>query len=130
MLFKERIGFSGTPSDLMPRELGTCDFEPGSEGSIVHTLTNPQICSFEVFDADWTVTGLLDRIAVGGFHALIDTGALITGLSNKEVAVYLLGATVALEFFLPFFYFKFFRHTHISTSHAYSIVHYLSHMSR
>jgi len=91
LLFKERIGFSGTPSDLMPRELGSCDFEPGSEGSIVHTLTNPSVISFEVFDADWTVTGLLDRIAVGGFHALIDTGALITGLSNKEVAVYLLG---------------------------------------
>ncbi|CAJ1371061.1 unnamed protein product, partial [Effrenium voratum] len=91
LLFKERIGFSGTPSDLMPRELGSCDFEPGSEGSIVHTLTNPQVVSFEVFGADWTVTGLLDRIAVGGFHALIDTGALITGLSNKEVAVYLLG---------------------------------------
>ena len=32
LLFKERIGFSGTPSDLMPRELGSCDFEPGSEG--------------------------------------------------------------------------------------------------
>ncbi|CAE7661481.1 unnamed protein product [Symbiodinium pilosum] len=91
LLFKERIGFSGTPSDLMPRELGSCDFEPGSEGSIVHTLTNPEVVSFEVFGADWTVTSLLDRIAVGGFHALIDTGALITGLSNKDVAVYLLG---------------------------------------
>lgn len=47
----------------------------------------------DVSKADWTVTGLLDRIAVGGFHALIDTGALITGLSNKDVAVYLLGAS-------------------------------------
>ena len=43
-----------------------------------------QVVSFEVFGADWTVTSLLDRIAVGGFHALIDTGALITGLSNKD----------------------------------------------
>lgn len=44
--WEERIGFSGTPSDLMPRELGSCDFEPGSEGSIVHTLTNPQAGGF------------------------------------------------------------------------------------
>eukprot|EP00971_Amphidinium_carterae_P066675 1320534-Amphidinium_carterae.1 len=26
---KDRIGFSGTPSDLMPRELGECGYEPG-----------------------------------------------------------------------------------------------------
>merc|ERR1711939_504530 len=75
----------------MPRELGTCDFEPGSEGSIVDTLTNPAVVSFEVFQNDWSVSKLLDRIAVGGFHALIDTGALITGYSNKEVVMYLLG---------------------------------------
>lgn len=29
ILFGQRIGFSGTPSDLMPRELGQCDYEPG-----------------------------------------------------------------------------------------------------
>ena len=27
-----RLGFSGTPSELMPRELGQCEYEPGSEG--------------------------------------------------------------------------------------------------
>lgn len=35
----------------MPKELGSCDFEPGSEGSIVHTLTNPLVVSYEVFKA-------------------------------------------------------------------------------
>ncbi len=32
ILFGQRIGFSGTPSDLMPRELGQCDYEPGTWG--------------------------------------------------------------------------------------------------
>lgn len=38
ILFKTRLGFSGTPSDLMPMELGSCDFEPGSEGECIHNL--------------------------------------------------------------------------------------------
>lgn len=33
---------------------------------------------------------MLDYVAGGGFHALIDTGALITGMSNQQVAAYLL----------------------------------------
>ena len=35
MLFGTRLGFSGTPSELMPRELGQCEYEPGSEGEVV-----------------------------------------------------------------------------------------------
>ena len=38
----------GTPSDLMPRELGNCGYEPGSEGQVLDTLTNPSIVSYEV----------------------------------------------------------------------------------
>ena len=49
MLFKRRIGFSGTPSELLPRDLGKCAFEPGSEGAIVHTLTSPEIMSAFLF---------------------------------------------------------------------------------
>lgn len=30
MLFGRRIGFSGTPSDLMPIELGLCGYEKGT----------------------------------------------------------------------------------------------------
>ena len=29
--FPKRIGFSGTPSDLLPMELGKCDYETGDD---------------------------------------------------------------------------------------------------
>jgi hypothetical protein len=40
----------------------------------------------------WTAKGLLKDICTADppFHALIDTGALITGMDNEEVARYLL----------------------------------------
>lgn len=34
MLFGVRLGFSGTPSDLLPDELGGCRYEPGSQAQI------------------------------------------------------------------------------------------------
>jgi hypothetical protein len=43
--------------------------------------------------ADWNVRSLLDIIANStepAYNALIDTGALVTGMSNLEVAQYLL----------------------------------------
>jgi len=92
-LFGRRIGFSGTPSDLLPLELGRCGYEKGSDGKMIHALTSPSICSYELAPESWTVFSLLDRIKTANeprFHALIDTGALITGVSNKEVAKYLL----------------------------------------
>lgn len=95
ILFKQRLGFSGTPSELMPRELGQCEYEPGSEGEVVSTLTSPSIVSFKTLSSDWTVEALLDAVAEaacrGECQALIDTGALVTGLTNKEVAEHLLG---------------------------------------
>ena len=50
-------------------------------------------CSF--FSPRWTIKGLLRRVANGGYSALIDTGALITGMSNYEVAAYLLEVGLA-----------------------------------
>eukprot|EP00931_Biecheleriopsis_adriatica_P032930 TRINITY_DN19156_c0_g1_i1.p1 TRINITY_DN19156_c0_g1~~TRINITY_DN19156_c0_g1_i1.p1 ORF type:complete len:5580 (-),score=1373.58 TRINITY_DN19156_c0_g1_i1:6-15065(-) len=95
ILFKQRLGFSGTPSELMPRELGQCEYEPGSEGEVVSTLTSPSVVSFTCLGTDWTVEALLDAVAEaarrGECQALIDTGALVTGLTNKEVAEHLLG---------------------------------------
>ena len=35
MLFGTRIGFSGTPSSLLPTDLGTCQYELGSDGKYV-----------------------------------------------------------------------------------------------
>eukprot|EP01063_Lacrimia_lanifica_P039595 TRINITY_DN8724_c1_g4_i1.p1 TRINITY_DN8724_c1_g4~~TRINITY_DN8724_c1_g4_i1.p1 ORF type:complete len:4579 (+),score=2099.61 TRINITY_DN8724_c1_g4_i1:248-13984(+) len=90
VIFKSRIGFSGTPSDLLPQELGKCDYEKCTDGQLIHTLTSPQIVSYHLVDKGWTVPSILDSIANQNppFHALIDTGALITGLSNVEVAQY------------------------------------------
>lgn len=49
--------------------------------------------TFSLLPVKWSVHSLLDTIAMSTtprYHALIDTGALITGMSNYEVAEYLL----------------------------------------
>ncbi|GLE02888.1 hypothetical protein PINS_up011752 [Pythium insidiosum] len=90
-LFSRRIGFSGTPSNLLPLDLGECYYEPRSDGSIFTALTNPRIVSIER-KVNWSARSLLLDIARANppFHALIDTGALITGFENHEVAAFLL----------------------------------------
>ena len=92
MVFGARIGFSGTPSDLLPRSLGSCGFEETSEGQILSTLTGVNVVSVEYTPDDWTVEAVLDNIARANppVHALIDTGALITGMNNLEVAQFML----------------------------------------
>ena len=89
LLFRNRIGFSGTPSNLLPIDLGDCQYEPGSDGKIIHTLTNPLVVSASK-KLEWTARSLLKDVCTGEFHCLIDTGALITGLDNEEVAQFLL----------------------------------------
>jgi hypothetical protein len=88
---RARLGFSGTPNNLMPADLGRCEYEPGSDGRIVHVLTSPSVTTASVKTA-WTARSLLDDVATASppVHALIDTGALITGLDNAEAAAYLL----------------------------------------
>lgn len=100
MLFSRRVGFSGTPSDLLPEELGQCHYDEGVDGKIYHYLTSDSIMSSRLLGADWTVTNILDSIIKSDppFHVLIDTGALITGLSNYEVARYLLTHGLSNEF--------------------------------
>ena len=92
MLFGRRIGFSGTPSDLLPLDLGKCGYEKGSEGKMLHVLTDPSVMSTQALEGGWTVTSLLRHVATAtpSHSALIDTGALITGLSNRQVAQQLL----------------------------------------
>ncbi|KAJ9441712.1 putative nucleoredoxin 1-2 [Diplonema papillatum] len=92
VIFKSRIGFSGTPSDLLPEELGRCDYEKCTDGQLIHTLTSAHTVSYHLLEKGWTVQSVLEAIASQQppFHALIDTGALITGLSNLEVAQYLM----------------------------------------
>lgn len=93
MLFTSKLCFSGTPSDLLPLELGSCQYEQGSDGCMMSYLTSTKIVTYEVIEPDWSVESLLLNIATKTnppHHALIDTGALITGMSNREVAMFLL----------------------------------------
>ena len=113
LIFGTRLGFSGTPSDLLPTSLGRCYYEPGSEAKIARTLSDSTVVKATLID-EWSINGLLDWIANAPqqFDALIDVGALITGealslvlfllstltlsnitgLKNEEVAKYLLSA--------------------------------------
>ena len=92
LLFKTRLGFSGTPSDLLPLELGHCHYAEGDDAKILHILTSPVNVSYLPLPIDWSVVGLLQSIATAQppYNALIDTGALVTGLSNLQVAQALL----------------------------------------
>ena len=63
ILFGRRIGFSGTPSDILPRELGSCQYERGSDGRVVHYLTSPKIVAHVDIATGWEVKTLLDFIA-------------------------------------------------------------------
>merc|ERR1719421_2314507 len=92
MLFGRRVAFSGTPSELMPVELGACQYEEGTDGEVLAVLSDPDIVASEQVGSDWTPESLLHTVAASGgeISALIDTGALVTGLSNEEVASFLL----------------------------------------
>mmetsp|Transcript_34135 Transcript_34135/g.89813 ORF Transcript_34135/g.89813 Transcript_34135/m.89813 type:complete len:1087 (-) Transcript_34135:500-3760(-) len=102
ILFGSRIGFSGTPSNLLPLDLGDCHYEPESDGRVISVLTDPTIVTSEL-KPDWTAQSLLRDIASAGdsgqpVHALIDTGALITGMDNLAVAQFLLQLLPASTF--------------------------------
>ena len=93
MLVGRRVGFSGTPSDLLPKELGRCDYATGDDGKMLTTILDPNVATHELLPDNWSVQTVLERIASSSsprYHALIDTGALITGYSNQEVAEFLL----------------------------------------
>lgn len=86
MLFDRRLGFSGTPSStsLLPTGM-RCEFEKGSEALVIRTLTNPKMVSTRLLAKQWTVNSVLQHIAKSQsprYSALIDAGALVTGLSN------------------------------------------------
>ncbi|CAJ1427871.1 unnamed protein product, partial [Effrenium voratum] len=98
LLFGYRLGFSGTPSNLLPEDLGECFYEPGSDGQVTAVLTDPAVTTAEVCPADWSPGQLLERVASGAFHALIDTGALITNMDNEQVARELLAKLPAASF--------------------------------
>ena len=88
MLFARRIAFSGTPSSLLPLEMGECVYQMGDDAKMLRTLTAPEIVSVRKLPDDWSVRSLLERLAAMEPlpSALIDAGALVTGLTNEEVA--------------------------------------------
>jgi hypothetical protein len=90
MIFSVRLGFSGTPSDVLPRQIRPCFYESGSEGEILMTLSNPECVDIRILEGKWSVKRLLRFAAENNFNCLIDPGALITGLTNEEVARFLL----------------------------------------
>lgn len=100
MLFGRRVGFSGTPSDLLPEELGQCHYEECVDGQILHYLTTESIVTSRLLPANWSVKYILDQIATSDppFHVLLDSGALVTGMSNFQVAKYLLTNGLADKF--------------------------------
>jgi hypothetical protein len=100
MLFGKRVGFSGTPSDLLPEELGQCEYEEGVDGQIIHYLTSENIVTSRLLHSEWSAKKLLDDIATANppFHVLLDCGAIVTGLSNYDVAKYLLTHGLPSEF--------------------------------
>jgi Protein of unknown function (DUF3638)/Protein of unknown function (DUF3645) len=100
MLFGRRVGFSGTPSDLLPEELGQCQYDDCVDGQILDYMMSESIVSSRLMRSDWSVKNLLNDIATANppFHALLDCGALITGMSNLDVAKYLLTNGLQSEF--------------------------------
>lgn len=63
ILFKRRIGFSGTPSALLPIEMGQTLYEKGADGLMMSAMTDPAIVSTHVIQGDWTVESVLTEIA-------------------------------------------------------------------
>jgi hypothetical protein len=48
ILFKRRVGFSGTPSALLPRELGETRFEKGADGLMVRRAELTAVDEFSI----------------------------------------------------------------------------------
>lgn len=63
IMFGRRIGFSGTPSDILPLELGSCQYERGSDGKVVQFLTSPDIVETVLMPPAWNALSILDYIA-------------------------------------------------------------------
>ncbi|CAK0885167.1 unnamed protein product [Prorocentrum cordatum] len=107
MLFNVRLGFTGTPSEVLPRDFENekgerCVYEDESDAEIIRTLTSRKCVSVELVKSAhlagksnkpgvvWDVESLLqyisERAVAMKWSALIDTGALITGYDNVGVA--------------------------------------------
>ena len=55
MLFDRRIAFSGTPSSLLPLEMGECVYQMGDDAKMLRTVTDPAVVSTRTLPSAWTV---------------------------------------------------------------------------
>ncbi|UKK01646.2 hypothetical protein MACK_002464 [Theileria orientalis] len=93
IMFPTRLGFSGTPSDLLPVEMNGCNFSPGVDGKMIAVTTDESVVSGPVLlPVGWDSDAIINLVANCPQKplALIDTGALITNYTNYEVAKLLL----------------------------------------
>ena len=93
MIFRSTLGYSGTPSDLVPESMhDNLKYEKGMDGlgGFVTVLSDAKKNGVYYEKNDWTVEGFLQYVAREKYHALIDTGALINGFTNEGVIRYML----------------------------------------
>eukprot|EP00929_Paragymnodinium_shiwhaense_P070628 TRINITY_DN35771_c0_g2_i1.p1 TRINITY_DN35771_c0_g2~~TRINITY_DN35771_c0_g2_i1.p1 ORF type:complete len:2134 (+),score=468.58 TRINITY_DN35771_c0_g2_i1:176-6403(+) len=96
-LFRQCFALSGTPNELLPLSMGQCIFAEADIGTVFQRLGDPNTVAVHTV-GEWSPQVLLDVIAMATdageqgskYHALIDCGALITGLSGAQVAEHLL----------------------------------------
>ena len=88
LLFESRLGFSGTPSNLLLKH-ANCRFEPGSResGGLPY---DPSIVDHPEVLLAQDKTKVCCKGWNREFHALIDCGALVVGMTNREVADHLM----------------------------------------
>ncbi|CAE7948105.1 hypothetical protein AK812_SmicGene21298 [Symbiodinium microadriaticum] len=87
-LFKVRLGFSGTPSNILPSSLPSVEFDGTTDGKTMAILSSPHLVQIHHLKSGWTPQSVLRYVANRRprFCALIDTAALLCGLENEEVA--------------------------------------------
>ena len=111
MLFHRRLGFSGTPSDMLPIDLGRCQYDKGIDGSIVHTLASTDVVTHMHVGKSknkWTIRGILDHVARKRNPRYVGAGLFVW---NVCVCVCLTLLTLLTFFFLLLFVFFFTLHT-------------------
>ncbi|CAE7245536.1 unnamed protein product [Symbiodinium natans] len=92
VLFKVRLGFSGTPTNILPSSLPPVEFDGATDGKTLAILSSPHLVTLHCLKPGWTPQSLLGYVAQRRPHfcALIDTAALLCGLENEEVARWLM----------------------------------------
>ena len=86
-LSKRSLGFSGTPTTVLPKAMGRLSLDERAEGAFLKLLSSRScVKDVHVLPVDWDVDQLLTTVANSGAHCLIDIGALVTGFTNAEIA--------------------------------------------